>query len=86
MSRTIRRKGWTYWKSAKREAALRNSFFGNRAWINESLPEDYRYRINDVPGLCEAEYIHRDLGKQFRQNVYMGVLGIQQVRPACKTT
>lgn len=73
MSRTTRRNGWTYWESNKREAVLRNSFFGNRYWISQ-MPEDYQYRINDVPGLCEAKYIHRDLGKQFRQNVYMGYL------------
>lgn len=76
MSRTTRRKGWTYWESNKHEAVNNNPLFGNRGWINQSMPEGYQYAINGVrQGFKSVRtFIHRDLKKGWRDEAHKGYL------------
>ena len=82
MSRTIRRKGWTYWESNQREAVENNPLFGNRGWINSSMPESYKYAINGVYDIKDvASFIHRDLKKGWRYDEYMNWIDSSTMRP-----
>ncbi|QFR56055.1 hypothetical protein CPT_Muldoon_100 [Serratia phage Muldoon] len=78
MSRTIRRKGWTYWESTDRRMVGNNPLFGNKGWImkSDSVNEAYRYWMAGESLYYEnvAEIIHRDIKKSWRRDAHKSYL------------